>query len=113
MRPDSCAPEQGRAFELGTDQQQAKIVAIDGTAEANVELLTGPQKAQRIARLRTFHASPELQERSCRHRCLITEALQAIHQRVSLLTEQWVQLKGKSFVAYFLWGFLRCAACSL
>jgi len=35
-------------YELGTDQQQAKIIAIDGTTEAYIELLTGPQKGQKF-----------------------------------------------------------------
>jgi hypothetical protein len=32
----------------GSDRQQAKIIATDGTA-ANIELLTGPQKGQRFS----------------------------------------------------------------
>lgn len=35
-------------YEVGTDLQQAKIVAVDGTTEANIEILTGPQKGKRI-----------------------------------------------------------------
>jgi len=30
-------------YEVGVDQQQAKIVAINGTTQATIQLLTGPQ----------------------------------------------------------------------
>jgi hypothetical protein len=39
-----------------------------------------------LAQLRGSLRRLQLQERSCDHRSLMTEDLQAIHQRVSLLT---------------------------
>lgn len=35
-------------YEVGTDRQQAKIIAINGTTHATIRLLTGPQTGQTI-----------------------------------------------------------------
>ena len=56
-------------------------------------------------------ASPELQERRRHNRSLMTEALQAIHQRGQPAGRAVGATLGEPSVAYFLRGFLRFAAC--